>query len=371
MKVAVDKQSISKALAVLSKVADKVARNHPRGWFKLSTDGEVLWIEALNEVMHLVMRVPADVRGDGAVCVSADDLLRAINSNKSKRGFVELSVEEDKLLVSHAGIIQKLSVKPLDEFYAYPTCEYKYSIPAEVLRDGINKVAFAIERDKNFRCNVLNNLLIHGKGEYMNFVGSNGYMLAVYRVDIPLSDKIYIYNEAVDVLQKLLKEATGEVKIGDIKDGVSKKPFFVCLSGNNFKLAVQVFAEYDYPDYESILPLGDNWNTMVEVYSKDLEKALANFKKLDAVVFELTEGSEGFKISGTYDGYETEAWVKGRVVGKDLKIGFRPKQLLDYLKGVDAYIHINILSEKEPVKFRIVNNDDYVYIVMPVLLKTS
>ncbi len=371
MRVAVVKQDFSKALTLLGKVADKVASKHPRGWFKLTTDGDALRIEATSEAVHLVMRVPADVEVDGAVCVSADDLLRTINSDKSKRGVVKLNVEGDKLVVMFGDVIQRLTIRPLAEFYLYPKSEYKFSIPAEVLKEGVNKVMFAIDHDEKFKGNVLNNLFIHGKGEYMNFVGSNGYMLAVYKVDMPFSDKIYIYNEAVEILQKVLKEAEGEVKIGEVKDGVDGKVGYVCLSGTNFDLAVRVFAEYDYPDYEGILSLGNNWTTMIEVYSKELEKALNNFKKFDTVVFELTENNEEFKIVGTYDGNEIEVWVRGRVVGKDLKIGFRPKQLLEYLKNVDGYIHIKLLSEKEPATFHILNNDSYVFVVMPVLLRTT
>jgi DNA polymerase III sliding clamp (beta) subunit (PCNA family) len=371
MRIVVEKQDLSKALTLLSKVADKVAKNHPRGWFKLTTQGDGLWVEATNETMHLMVRVQADVRDEGAVCVSADDLLLAVKSDKNKRGIVELSVEGDKLAVLSGSVIQKLGIKPLTIFYSYPNCEYRFSIPADAMVEAINKVAFAVGKDEKFRSNILNNLFIHGKGEYINFVGSDGYILAVYRVYIPLSEKVYIYNEAVEILQKILKEAEGEIRIGDVRDGVDGRVGFVCLSGDNFSLAVCVFAEYDYPDYEKILSLGDNWTTMVEVYSKDLEKALNNVKKFDFVVFELTEGKQEFKVFGTYEGNETEAWVKGRVVGKDLKIGFKPKQLLEYLKSVDGYIHINLLGENEPATFRIINNDNYAYVVMPVLLRNS
>jgi DNA polymerase III sliding clamp (beta) subunit (PCNA family) len=371
MRVAVAKQDFSKALTLLGKVADRVASRHPSGWVKLTAGGGVLQAEASNREVHLVMRMPADVKVEGAVCVGADDLILAMKSDKNKKGVVELSVEGDMLAVVHGDITQKLSVRPLAEFYVYPSCEYRFSLPADVLKEGINKVMFAIDHDEKYRGNVLNNLFIHGKGEYMNFVGSNGYMLAVYKVDIPFSDKLYIYNEGVEILQKLLKEVGGEIKVCDVRDGVSGEVSYVCFSGKDFNLAVRVVVGYDYPDYESILPLADNWNTLIEVYSKDLEKALNNFKKFDAVVFELTESSEGFRVYGEYDGYIIEAWVKGRVVGKDLKIGFKPKQLLEYLKGVDRYIHIKLLSEKEPVAFHLINDERYAFVVMPVLLRNS
>jgi DNA polymerase III sliding clamp (beta) subunit (PCNA family) len=301
----------------------------------------------------------------------------AVKSDKSKKGVVELNVEGEVLVVKQGGDTQELSIRPLAKFYIYPSCEYGFSLPAKVLREGVSKVMFAIANNEKSWTNVLNNLFIHGKGGYMNFVGCNGYMLAVYRVDIPLSDKVYIHRKGVELLHKLLKEADGEIKVGYVRDGVDGRVNYVCLSGEDFNLAVRVLANYDnpitgYPDYESILPLGNNWNTLIEVYSKDLEKALNNFKKFDAVVFELTENSEGFRVYGEYDGYIIEAWVKGRVVGKDLKIGFKPKQLLEYLKGVDdRYIHIKLLSETEPTTFHIINNDNYTFIVMPVLLRNS
>ena len=121
MRVAVEKQDFSKVLTLLSKVANKVTKNYPSGWFKITTDGGALRVEASSDAVHLIVDVPADVKGDGAVCVSADDLLLAVKNEKSKRGAVELSVEGEKLVVISGGIVQKLSIKPVADFIPIQT----------------------------------------------------------------------------------------------------------------------------------------------------------------------------------------------------------------------------------------------------------
>lgn len=360
MRVIFSKQVLNKALVVLGKVVEKTNADIPSTWFKLAAVRGSLVIQAMGSGVYLTLWVPADVEVEGEVCVEAGVFMKVVRTFKSK--VIELQTDEDRIMIIGEGMVQKLRVKPVKAFPAFPDCVYQYSLSASVLRDGIGKVGFAVGRNRDFTGDVLNNLYIDGKGEYLNIVGSDGYRLAVFRVDLPFNQKIYINYKALDILYELLKVG-GEVKIGVVED--IKK--FVCLSGDNFKLAVQVFAEYDYPDYESVIPSG--CNTLIEVYAEDLSKALNSFANYGVVVFELTEGSEGFKVRtmNNCGGEDLEAWVRGRVVGKDLTIAFKPKQLIQFLKGINHYIQIEFIDAQNPAVF--VADKNYLFVVMPVLLE--
>jgi len=356
MRVGVGKQDLSKALSLLNKVADEKAAKQSFAWFKLSaSDGLV--VEATNYSVHLRMLLPADVEIEGEVCVEAGVFAKIVQSSKSK--VLELRVEDERLVVVGDGIVQKIGTKPVKEFPIFPSCNYQFSLPAKVLREGLEKVGFAVDNDKNHRSSPLNYVFIHGKGEYLNFVGSDGYRLAVFRVDIPFNEKIYIHRKLLDILPKLLKTVEGEVKMGVYKDVYE----LVCVAGKNFELASGVSVGYDFPDYESAIPSG--CNTLIELYAEDLRRVLESLVREPKVIFELTESSEGFRVKAKdHFNNEIEAWVRGRVVGKDLTVAFRPKQILDFLKGINHYIQIELVDEEGPAVF--VARKNYLFVVMPV-----
>jgi DNA polymerase III sliding clamp (beta) subunit (PCNA family) len=360
MRVILDGQALRKVLPVLGKVVAKAKADIPSNWLRLSARDSRLVVQAINEDAYLTVWVPAEVEVDGEVCVDAGVFLKVVRSLKSKT--IRLWVDGEWLVFEGEGITQKLRVKPVSDFPEFPRGVYQYSLPASVLKEGIEKVGYAVNRDKSFRGNVLNNLLLDGKGEYLNIVGSNGYMLSVFRVNVPFNQKIYIYYTVLEALHDLLKVG-GEVKLGVVEKDFAK---FVCLSGNNFELMVRVYAEYDYPDYEAVIPSG--CNTLIELHAEDLSRVLNNFSKFQNVVFELTENSEGFKVKAyTGNPEEIEVWVRGRVWGKDLTIAFKTKQLLPFLKSINHYIQIELTDEKSPAVF--VANKNYLFVVMPVLLK--
>jgi DNA polymerase III sliding clamp (beta) subunit (PCNA family) len=449
MRAVLEKKSLGKALAVLNKVVEKTNADIPSTWFKLTAVQDSLVIQAMGSGVCLSVWVPADVEVDGEVCVEAGVFIKVVRTFKSK--VIELWTDEDRFMITGEGMVQKLRVKPVKAFPVFPDCVYQYSLPASVLGDGIGKVGFAVGRNRNFTEDVLNNLYIDGKGKYLNIVGSDGYRLAVFKVNIPFNQKIYINYKALDILYELLKVG-GEVRIGVVEEFPSVwtnihtyRPFkatrrglrasispgstlsphnlserlanalrayffggflsfptwdknkystphgvvkgkkldvclykitksdtgfkdikkFVCLSGDNFELAVQVFAEYDYPDYERVIPSG--CYTLIEVYAEDLNKALNSFANYGVVVLELTESREGFKVRTMKNcgGEDLEAWVHGRVVGKDLTIAFKPKQLIQFLKGINHYIQIEFIDEQSPAVF--VADKNYLFVVMPVL----
>ncbi len=353
MKVLASRQDLSRATKLLSKIIVKHFRQHPYGWFKLSTAGDLI-IEAVSEKMHIKLRVPAMVREEGEVCVEADEFAKAVRSSKSLNW--SMSVEDNKLVVYADYTSRAFDVKPVEEFPKFPECDYQYSLPVEVLREGLSKVGFAVDKTNKYKELLLNYVLIDGKGDYLNFVGCDGYRLAIFKVDIPFSEKLYIYRDAVDILLQRLKYTYGNVEIG-----VSGSKHLCLKELKSFEVAVQMNTEYEYVDYESVR--ASYWNTVVKVYSKDLSEVLSKFAKSDTVIFELTKSEEGFRVNGE--------WVYGRVVGEDLTIAFRPKHILEFLKEIEGYIQIGMNCEREPAVFLTIPKQDYEYVLMPVLLNND
>ena len=361
MKVDITRLELSRATRLLSKMIMKHAIEHPYGWFKLSTEGDLM-VEAVSDDIQIKLRVSASLREEGEVCVEAGAFAKAVRSSKDLKWFIAL--EDNKLVVYADNTKRVFDVKPVEKFPKFPKRVYQSSLPVNVFRKGLEKVGFAVSRTED-KLSELKYLYIDGKGSYLNFVGSNGRRLAVFKVEVPFDEKIYIHHKAVDILSEWLRlqNAYGTVEIG--LDKVAGYVYMIEIK--TFELVGWIKTWFNYPDYEAVFNRG--CNTLVEVHAKELSKVLEKFATSSFVVFELTENKEGFKVKGKNDaGDEVVEWVYGRVIGKDLTIAFKPQELLDFLTHVNQYIHIELNGAEEPAVMVVIPERNYQYAVMPVLM---
>jgi DNA polymerase-3 subunit beta len=361
MRITASRLELSRATRLLSKIIVKHARLHPYGWFKLSTAGGLI-VEAVSDEVHVKLWVSATAHEEGEVCVEADAFTKAVRSSKSLNWTI--SLEDDKLVVCADYTKRFFDVKPVEEFPKFPKRISQYSLPVNVLREGLEKVGFAVSRT-DYRFSELRYLFIDGRGSYINFVGSDGRRLAVFRAEVPFDEKIYVHHKVVDVLSEWLRlqNAYGTVEIG-----LDKQAGYVYMTEiKTFEAVMRMEPWFNYPDYEQVLNYG--CNTLVEVYARDLSVVLEKYAKSPFVVFELTQSEEGFRVKAKNDaGEEIVEWVRGRVVGEDLTIAFKPQELLDFVSRIDRYIHIELSGAEEPAVISVIPKRDYQYAVMPVLM---
>ncbi len=332
MRVAVPKKELSKALALLSKATEKKSRLS-FGWIKLKAEFDKhLELQGTNGEMYLTLLAPAEIEVEGEVCIEADALLKAVKSIKNN--WFNLYTEGDKLVIKAGDLRQKLSLKLVEDFPEFPEPKFQASLPSFVLLQGIEKTGFAVSKEKNEIVNTLEHLYIDGRGDHLRIVGSDGHRLAVLKFDkYPLDIKAKLYYKSLKILKDLLKGA-GQVQIG-IDDG------FTYLSNELWTIAVRDFSEYDYPDYDAVVPPVETYDIVVDVLVEDLDSALNNFVRFRKITLEFID-RDGFKIKAQDDEFgEVEVWVKASVYGeKAFSIDFDPKQLKEFTEVVEKEQYI-------------------------------
>jgi DNA polymerase-3 subunit beta len=364
MRVAVPKKDFQKALALLSKATDKKSR-FSFGWAKLNAEFDKhLLLQGTDGEVYLTLKAPVEVEAEGQICVEADALLKAVKSIKSE--WIKLYTEGDKLIIKAGDLIQKLSLKPVENFPEFPSPQFQASLPAFVLLQGIEKTGFATSKEKDRIRYTLEHLYIDGRGDHLRIVGSDGHRLAVLKFEkYPLDLKAKLYFKSLKLLKELLKDA-GQVKIG-IGDN------FTHLSNGLWTISVRDFSEYDYPDYDAVVPPIETYDTVIEVLSEDLDNALANFTRFNKITFEFV-GRDGFKIKAyDSDNTEIEVWVKADVYGDEqFSIDFVPKQIKEFTEAIEeqTYIEARFKNDNDfPALFRV--NENYFYLVMPLIRKKN
>ncbi len=364
MRVAVPKRELSKALALLSKGTEKKSRLS-FGWIKLKAEFDKhLELQGTNGEMYLTLLAPVEVEAEGEVCVEADALLKAVKSIKNN--WFNLYVEEDKLVIKAGDLTQKLSLKQIEDFPEFPEAKFQASLPSFVLLQGIEKTGFAVSKEKDRIRYTLEHLYIDGRGDHLRIVGSDGYRLAVLKFDkYSLDIKAKLYYKSLKILKDLLKDA-GQVKLGT-------DDRFTYLSNELWTIAVRVFSEYDYPDYDAVVPPVETYDIVADVLVEDLDSALDNFVRFRKITLEFID-KDGFKIKAQDEELgEVEVWVKASMYGdKQFSINFDPKQLKEFTEAVEKEQYIVARFKDDdgmPALFEV--NDNYFYLLMPIIRKKS
>jgi DNA polymerase-3 subunit beta len=366
MKIAVPKQDFQKALALLGKAVDKKSVLDAFRVVKLKAEFDKhLLLQGANGEVYLTLLAPVEVEEEGEICVEANALLKAVKSVKSKER-IKLYTEEDKLVIEAGNITQKLTLKPVNEFPEFPEPKFQTSLPAFVLLRGIEKAAFAVAKEKDRLRYTLEHLYIDGRGDHVRIVGSDGYRLAVLRFnDYQFDLKAKLYFKSLKLVKELLKNA-GQVQIGAEEN-------FTHLSNGLWTISIRNFSEYDYPDYDAVVPPKETYDIVVEVLAEDLDKALENFTRFSKITIEFTNNQDAFTIKAQDENEnQVETWIKADIYGiKQFAIEFDPKQLKEFTEVAgEGYIEARFKDDDNmPALFRV--NENYFYLVMPVHRKKN
>jgi DNA polymerase-3 subunit beta len=364
MKATVDRKDFEEVLTKAKPATEKRASLPVLNNFKLSAKEDRLTIYATDLENFLVLELPARVEEAGEVSVSADKLTSIVKNLSSAEVYMEL--EEDKLIIKGGKSQFKLVCGDPSEFPEFPEVQCKTAIPSGLLSKGIPKVEYAISKED--LKHALQGMYVANKEGRLHFVGSDGYRLALYTHEgIPLEEDLLFPRKSLKVLEKLLKDAVGEVEVG-------KDENFAHVKGEGWTLSVRLL-EGEYPDYMAVIPT--DYTIKVGLDKTEFENAL---KRLSAVSsstafpVKLTFSSEVVEVEISDPEFgegKDEVSVLESFVPEPMEIGFNGKYLLEALEEFDfERVYLKAIDPDSPVVLESANQekDPYICIIMPMRL---
>jgi DNA polymerase-3 subunit beta len=354
MEVRVSKAEFSKVLAVFSKVVGK-GRVWYLGYIGMFVGNDGIRLRGTDRNVYLRVEVPAEVSVEGGeFFVELKELLKAVKASKEKE--LRLYLDEGWLVLQAGNMKSRLKAEIGDfPFPEFPQAVYTGTLPAKVLLEGIQKVGFAASKEDNWS---LNCMLVDGKGEYANFVASDGYRLALMRKAVPFSQTIKINRSGFPVLEKLLMKSD-VVKVGQTED-------FTFLADNDgwWEVAIKT-NEVSYPDYEAVIPT--DIKTKVKLSIEDLKAFVSGAGDGESLILQIENGGVKMRLVNK-ETDKAELEIKAAVEGEPMTVGFNPnfiKAFTDIHKGGTAEV---LLADPEfQALFKL--SDDYLYVVAPLKLK--
>lgn len=321
-------------------------------------------ISATNLEIGVKTQIRGRVEGEGRITVPAKiitDYINLINSDKN----IDLEEINGELNVMSEDWQTKIKTNPADDYPLIPEVKggKKYKIKLNEFKQALNSVVFAASFDEARP--ELTGILFNFKGKNLVLAATNSYRLAEKTMELDeevKEEKIIVPLRSVQELSRVMLDMENEFFTIDFEDTQVKFDF-------EETVVISRLIEGDYPDYKQVVPA--NFNTEVEIETNELIKAVkaaSLFAKTGIfdVTLEFINATVVIKAINSQVG-ENTIKIKTEQKGGNVVVVFNYKFLLDGLNNINSgKTRIFINSAANPIVFRPVGEEKYMYLVMPI-----
>ena len=364
------KDKIIKALnSVVKGVASKTTKPILEGILIQTNDKEIK-LTTYDLELGIEYTMECDVKEQGSTVVNAmmfTEIIRKLPDSE-----INININENNLLtIECEGALYKLATMNPDEFPELPKIEIENSIELEqsALKNMIKKTIFAVSTEENRP--IFTGCLFEIKNNKLNIVAIDGFRLALRTINLPVQVndfKAVIPAKSLNEVNKILEDSFEPVKIG-----VSKNQ--AVFEMENCKIVTRIL-DGEFLNYASVIP--ENWQTRIRVEKNSLQNS---FERISLISSSSMEKEKKYPVKVTIDigkltilctnqtgDAKEEVFISTE--GKNLEVGFNPKYFLDSLKAIDEEeIFVEFGTNVSPCLIKSVENNDYVYMILPIRLK--
>ncbi len=372
MKFVCYKDTIIKALnSVVKGVASKTTMPILEG-ILIQTNEDEIKLTTYDLEIGVEYTMKCKIIENGSTVVNATMFTEIIR--KLPNTEINIGINENNLLtIECEGALYKLATMNPDEFPELPKIEVENSIKLEqsALKSIIRRTIFAVSSDENRP--IFSGCLFEIKDNKLNVVAIDGFRLALRTINlpVPVNDfKSVIPAKTLNEVIKIVSDSFDEIKIG-----VSKNQ--ALFEMENCKLVTRIL-DGEFLNYNSVIP--NNWQTRVRVNKSDL---LNSFERISLISSSSIEKEKKYPVKVSVDigkmtiscinqTGEAKEDVYISTEGKYLEAGFNPKYFLDSLKAIDdEEVFIEFGTNISPCLIKSVENNEYVYMILPIRLKNE
>ena len=370
MKIICYKDTILKALnSVIKGVASKTTKPILEGILIQTNDKEIK-LTTYDLEIGIEYIIECDVKEQGSTVVNAimfSEIIRKLPDSE-----ISITLNENNLLeIECEGALYKLTTMNPDEFPELPKIEIENSIDLEqnMLKNMIRRTIFAVSTEENRP--IFTGCLFEVENNKLNVVAVDGFRLAlrsIYLQEKVNDFKAVIPGKTLNELNKILLDSFDHVKIGIAKNQA-------LFEMENCKVVTRTL-DGEFLNYKSVIPT--TWETRIRVNKNSLQDSFERISLISASSIEkekkypvkVTVDIGKITISCTNQTGDAKEEIFVSTEGKNLEAGFNPKYFLDSLKAIDDEdVYVEFGTSISPCLIKSVENNDYVYMILPIRLK--
>ena len=370
MKFVCYKDKILKALnSVVKGVASKTTMPILEGILIQTNENEIK-LTTYDLEIGIEYTMECEIKEQGNTVVNATMFTEIIR--KLPDSEINISINENNLLIIECeGSLYKLATMNPDEFPELPKIEIENSITLEqsALKNMIRKTIFAVSNEENRP--IFTGCLFEIKNNRLNVVAIDGFRLALRTINLPtlVQDfKAVIPAKTLNEVNKIISDSFDNIKIG-----VSKNQ--ALFEMENCKLVTRIL-DGEFLNYSSVIP--DNWQTRVKVNKINLQESFERISLISASSIEkekkypvkVSVDIGKMTISCTNQSGDAKEDIYISTEGQNIEAGFNPKYFLDCLKAIEEEeIFLEFGTTVSPCLVKSIEDNDYVYMILPIRLK--
>jgi len=369
MKATIERATLLKSLSHVQSVVER--RNTipilSNVLLEATADGRIR-LMATDLDLQVVESIEAAIDQPGATTVSAHTLFD-IARKLPEGSQVELVAAEGKMQVNAGRARFNLSTLPRDDFPVIAEGELpvKFELPAQTLRQIIDKTRFAISTEETRY--YLNGIFFHvadGDGSpVLKAAATDGHRLA--RVTVPRPEgaetmpDVIVPRKCIAELRKLLDEVDGSVEI-------TLSPTKIRFGLGNAVLTSKLI-DGTFPDYSRVIPTGND--KMLKIDPRSFEEGVDRVatiatEKTRAVKMALERDKITLSVTSPENGTAAEE-VPGDYTSEGFEIGFNARYLLDILGQIEGdTVEVHLADAAAPTLIRENDKAPALYVLMPM-----
>ncbi len=363
MKFAILKSELSKYISIAQRaISNKSAIQILEGIVFEAQEGELI-LSSTDLELSVNTRVKCQVYEEGSVVLNSEIIGNIVR--KMPEDIIEFNGDHESITITCQNSRFDLKGQDAMDYPSLPDPveEVTMSIDAKDLKEAIKETIFATSNDETWLA--LTGVLFSQKEEKLEFVGLDGYRMAIKRFNYkgPARDTI-VPKRALNELSKIIDE--GMVDITIVKG-------HVIFSNENTKMYTRVI-DKKYIDYEKIV--SDNNKTKLLVNRDDLlnclDRAMLLAKGGTISLSKFTIENGNINIQSSSDYGELNENINCQQMGDDLVISFNTRYVFEGLKAIsDDEIVIYLNESLNPMIIHPKSDElNYLYLVLPVRMSS-
>ena len=247
MKLSVTQENLSQALPAASRVASTKTQLPILGNILLRTDGSRLLVAATNLEIAATQYVGAKITTHGSITVPAKLIAEFVHS--LAKGTVELSVQENRLLISSGGSKSIINGIAADDFPELPVINEEvavsYAISTDEFKQAVTQTVLTASSDATRP--VLTGVYWHSHEGFLYLAATDGYRLSEKRLMKTTSELAAIIPTAS--LQEVLRLISDDTQEIDVLFDETQVKFRIGESEITSRLI-----DGNFPPYRELIP---------------------------------------------------------------------------------------------------------------------
>lgn len=365
MKLTVKQSNLVKALTIVNKAVNPRVSLPMLANVLMRTEKGRLKLTASDLQTTISVWLGAKIDEQGEYTVPAKILTEFVTQVKDET--IDFALTGAILKASTSKAKANFSGMPAHEFPSIEadTQGQTIKLKSKDFLDAVSKIVFTVATDESRP--ILTGIYLKAQNNLLTIAATDGFRMAEYKLDLnelfETEVKCVIPGKYLADVVKAFAPASEEIVLN-----VNMDRNVATIKVEDMEAQIRLL-EGDFPDYEAIIP--ESFTSEMKFMSSELGSALklaSIFSRESGNMIKITGSDEKMEVLSqpTEAGSNTVA-ITGDFTGDEIQIAFNAKYILDFVNNIeDTELSFNTLESLKPGLFKITENPNYFYLVMPM-----